>query len=109
MPVKNFPGMGQVLMLCLQHLPVAGKPQIFPYWILPRFNLMSPLERTKTLAVSQHFPTYSRPVAFLLVLMVTYTPWDRPNCIGINPVRTVFSAPVDDGTLLGKPRLLCPV
>lgn len=102
--------MGQVPMLCLQHLlPVADKPQIFPHWILARFILMSPLECTKTLAASQHFPTYSRPVAFLTVLLVTYTPWDRPNCIGINPVRTVFSAPVEDGKLLGKSRLLCPV
>lgn len=109
MPVNNFLGMGQVLMQCLQQLPEADKPQIFPCCILARFNLMSPLERTETLAASQHFPTYSRPVAFVPVLLVTYTPQNRPNCIGINPVRAVFSAPVEDGKLSGKPRLLCPV
>lgn len=101
--------MGQVPVLCLQHLPVAHKPQIFPCWIPARFNLMSPLENTETLPASQHFPTYSRPVAFLPVLLVTYTPCDRPTCIGINPVRAAFSAPVEDGKLSGKPRLLCPV
>lgn len=31
--------------LCLQHLPVADKPQTLPYRILGRFNPMSLLER----------------------------------------------------------------